>query len=138
MKGIEWGRLYEDYHNNSYDPNEISKKLRELYADPYVKSRKGIFEYLLGGSNDTKLLDIRVFVESVKNSVYAKQTEVADKKGISNCPLCAIGNDSNNSKIWKQTEMEADHVTAWSKGGATVAKNCQMLCKIHNRAKGNK
>ena len=32
----------------------------------------------------------------------------------------------------------ADHVTAWSKGGATDISNCQMLCKTHNRAKGNK
>ena len=28
-------------------------------------------------------------------------------------------------------------VTAWSKGGATDEKNCQMLCKHHNRCKGN-
>lgn len=34
--------------------------------------------------------------------------------------------------------MDADHVTAWSKGGATDIKNCQILCKTHNRAKGNK
>jgi len=138
MKGLEWGRLYEDYHNNAYDPNEISKKLKKLYADPYVKSRKGIFEYLLGGSNDKKLLEIRIFDEAIKNSVYAKQKEIAEKKGVSNCPLCAIGNDSNKSKIWKLSEMDADHVTAWSKGGATETKNCQMLCKTHNRAKGNK
>lgn len=31
--------------------------------------------------------------------------------------------------------MDADHVAAWSKGGATDATNCQMLCKTHNRAK---
>ena len=35
-------------------------------------------------------------------------------------------------------EMDADHVTAWSHGGATEAANCQMLYKTHNRAKGNK
>ena len=34
-------------------------------------------------------------------------------------------------------EMDADHVTPWSKGGATDIKNCQMLCRTHNRAKGN-
>ena len=33
---------------------------------------------------------------------------------------------------------DADHVAAWSKGGETNAANCQMLCKTHNRAKGNK
>ena len=35
-------------------------------------------------------------------------------------------------------EMEADHVTAWSKGGDTDLKNCEMLCVTHNRAKGNR
>lgn len=35
-------------------------------------------------------------------------------------------------------DMDADHVTAWSKGGATSIDNCQMLCKTHNRAKGNR
>ena len=138
MKGLEWGRLYETYHNNAYDPSEISKKLRKLYADPYVKNRKGIFEFLLGGLNDTKLLEIRVFDEAIKSSIYSVQTQDAVKKSVSNCPLCAIGHDSSKSKIWKMAEMDADHVTAWSKGGTTDAKNCQMLCKTHNRAKGNK
>lgn len=27
--------------------------------------------------------------------------------------------------------------TVWSKGGATDIYNCQMLCKSHNRVKGN-
>ncbi|MBL7785512.1 MAG: HNH endonuclease [Chitinophagales bacterium] len=45
---------------------------------------------------------------------------------------------TNQKKIWKLAEMDADHVAAWSKGGATDAKNCQMLCKTHNRAKGNR
>jgi len=138
MRGIEWGRLYENYHKKAYDPKKVSSQLKKLYSDSYVKNRKGIFEYILGGSKDTKLLDVRVFDEATKKSVYAKQTETAEKKGKSNCPLCALGNDNNKTKIWKLPEMDADHVTAWSKGGATDIKNCQMLCKTHNRAKGNR
>jgi len=138
MKGLEWGRLYETYHKNPYNSKTVSDEVKRLYADPYVKSRKGIFEYILGGSTDTKLLEVRVFDDATKKSVYAKQTEVAEKKGISNCSLCAIGHDSNKTKIWKLAEMDADHVTAWSKGGATDIKNCEMLCKTHNRAKGNR
>ena len=42
------------------------------------------------------------------------------------------------TKIYKLSEMDADHVSAWSKGGATTIENCQMLCKTHNRMKGNK
>ena len=138
MQTIEWGRLYEQYHKQPYNPEEVSKKAAELYADEYVKNKKGIFEYILGGSNDSKLLEIRIFEERDKKTVYERQTKEAQEKGISNCPLCALGNDNNKTRIWKLNEMDADHVTAWSKGGATDISNCQMLCKTHNRAKGNK
>ena len=138
MQGLEWGRLYEQYHSKSYDPAKVSAEVKRLYADPYVKKRRGVFEYILGGSTDTKLLDVRVFDEATKKSVYASQTKKAEAKGVSNCPLCAIGHDANKSKVWKLAEMDADHVAAWIKGGATDRKNCQMLCKTHNRAKGNR
>jgi len=138
MKGLEWGRLYETYRKQPYNSKTVSDEVKKLYGDPYVKNRRGIFEFILGGSTDTKLLEVRVFDDAVKKSVYTKQTADAEKKEISNCPLCALGHDSNKTKIWKLTEMDADHVTAWSKGGATDTKNCQMLCKTHNRAKGNK
>lgn len=138
MCGLEWGRLYESYHKKAYDPKKVSKQVQDLYGDPYVKNRKGIFEYILGGSTDTKLLEVRVFDDAIKKSVYKTQTVKAEGKEESNCPLCAVGHDANMNKIWKLEDMDADHVSAWSKGGATDAKNCQMLCKTHNRAKGNK
>ena len=138
MRGLEWGRLYEEYHKKSYNSAEISVAVQKLYADPYVKNRKGIFEFVLGGSTDTKLLDIRVFDEATKRSVYALQTKTAEGKDKSNCSDCAMGHDVNKSKIWGFNEMEADHVSAWSKGGKTTAKNCEMLCIRHNRAKGNR
>lgn len=138
MRGLEWGRLYETYHHKPYDPKQVAAVVKKLYADPYVKNRKGVFEYILGGSVDTKLLDVRLFDEATKKAVYARQTQEAEQKGVSNCPLCAIGHDANKTKIWKLADMDADHVTAWSKGGATNAENCEMLCKTHNRAKGNR
>ena len=138
MRGLEWGRLYETYHRKPYNPQEVSAKVRELYSDPYIKNRKGVFEYILGGMQDSKLLEVRVFDEATKKKVYAQQTEEAKAQGISNCPHCAMGHEANRSKIWKLSEMDADHVAAWSKGGATDINNCQMLCKTHNRAKGNK
>ena len=138
MRGLEWGRLYNEYHNQAYNPSQVAKKVKALYGDPYVKNRRGVFEYILGGCVDTKLLEIRVFDEATKQTQYAIQTANAEREHISNCPLCAIGHDANKDKIWKISEMDADHVTAWSKGGATDIKNCQILCKTHNRAKGNK
>ena len=138
MRGVEWGRLYEAHHHKPYNAKAVSDQLQKLYGDAYVKNRRGVFEYILGGSTDTNLLEIRVFDETTKKTVYAAQTSKATAKKISNCPLCAMGHDANQQKVWSFTDMEADHVTAWSKGGGTHAKNCQMLCKTHNRAKGNR
>lgn len=138
MRGLEWGRLYEKYHKTAYDPAKVSAEVKKLYSDPYIKNRRGIFEYILGGSVDTKLLDVRVFDDATKKAVYATQTAKAEKKGESNCPLCAVGHNANKERIWSLGDMDADHVAAWSKGGATTVENCQMLCKTHNRAKGNR
>ena len=77
MCGLEWGRLYEQYHKEAYNPKEVSAEVRKLYGDPYIKNRKGVFEFILGGSVDTKLLEVRVFDEAIKKSVYATQTNKA-------------------------------------------------------------
>lgn len=138
MQGLEWGRLYEKFHGQSYNPSEVSKMVQRLYGDVCVRKKRGIFEYILGDETDPRLLEIRVFDDTTKQAVYSKQTANAKSKGISNCPLCTIGHDSNKNKIWEMKDMDADHVAAWSQGGATDINNCQMLCKTHNRAKGNK
>ncbi|MDW0780338.1 HNH endonuclease, partial [Mannheimia haemolytica] len=85
-----------------------------------------------------RLLDIRIFDDKTKKDTYSKQTEKAKVANHSNCPLCAVSDNNNKTKIWTLKEMEADHVSAWSKGGLTGAENCEMLCISHNRAKGNK
>ena len=36
MQGLEWGRLYELYHSQSYDPAKVSIEVNRLYSDPYV------------------------------------------------------------------------------------------------------
>ena len=138
MKYIKWGNLYEIYHKQPYDSTKINTKVEELFTDEYVKNKKGIFEYVLSGCKDNKLLEIRIFEDRDKKTVYFRQTKEAQEKGFSNCPLCALGNDNNKNRIWQFKEMDADHVTAWSKGGLTDISNCQMLCKMHNQAKGNK
>jgi hypothetical protein len=138
MRGLEWGRLYEEYHKKSYNKKKMSVAVEKLMADDYVENRRGIFEYLLGGSTDKKLLAVRVFDEKIKKVAYSKQTQQAKAKQKSNCPLCAIGKNANRKRIYNFDEMDADHVSAWSKGGDNSADNCQMLCITHNRAKGNR
>ena len=138
MQSIDWGELYNKYHNNPYPRTAVNEKVTELLEDPAVTNKKGIFEYILGGMQDPSLLQIRLFGNDIKQTVYNRQTKEAKRDNKSNCPLCAIGPGSNATRIYDLKDMDADHVTAWSKGGSTDISNCQMLCKTHNMAKGNK
>lgn len=95
MCGIDWGRLYREYHEKAYNHKEINARVDALLDDSCVSDKRGIFEYVLSGEQDKKLLNIRVFTDAVKKRVYKKQTDAAKKKGISNCPYCAM---SNNEK----------------------------------------
>lgn len=138
MKGLNWGQLYDEYHEQTYDPIKVSKQVKALFADEFIGKSKGIFEYILGGSVDSKLLEVRVFDTRIKKSTYTNQTNSAKAKNKSNCPHCTLGHTANKSKIWEFNEMDADHVKAWSKAGKTSVENCEMLCITHNRAKGNR
>ena len=119
MQGIEWGIFYNKYKDNNYDPKVFEKRIVELLEDDDVSNQRGIYEYLLNGNE--KHLSIRAFSDKMSRTAYEKQ------KGI--CPKC-----KNRFEI---KEMQADHITPWSKGGKTVAENCQMLCAECNRRKSN-
>lgn len=138
MCGIEWGRLYEAYHTTPYSIDHITSRVKALLADEAIRCPRNIYEYVLGGEVEHQLLDVRFFEEKDKKAAYKRQTETAESEGVSNCPLCALGENANKTRIYKLAEMDADHVTAWSKGGATSLANCEMLCRMHNRSKGNK
>ena len=138
MCGQEWGRLYKTYHTTAYDKDKVTERIEDLIEDPQVTNNRGIIEYVLGGETDSKLLNVRVFDERTKKAAYQKQTREAKQKGVSNCPHCAQGNDNNKTRIYQYKEMDGDHVTAWTKGGATDIDNCTMLCRVHNQIKGNK
>ena len=120
MKGIPWGRFYNNYKNDDLDPNTLEEKLVQLMTDDEVTKKKGIYEFLLSG--DERHLNIRAFTESNKRTLYERQ------KGI--CCSC-------NSHFTIK-EMEADHITPWSQGGKTELINGQMLCRDCNRRKSSK
>ena len=139
MRGLEWGRLYETFHIRSYSAAKIDARVNELRADrEVVTNPRGIYEFVLGDETRPQLLAIRIFGDNDKRVAYETQTADAKTKGVSNCPLCVHGPENNKMRIYKLDEMDADHVTAWSKGGATNLSNLTMLCQTHNRAKGNK
>ena len=49
MQGLNWGELYERFHNQAYNHSALSAKVFELMHDDFVTNRRGIFEYVLGG-----------------------------------------------------------------------------------------
>ncbi|MDE9532203.1 HNH endonuclease, partial [Xenorhabdus bovienii] len=120
MKGIPWGKFYNNYKDDKLDPKTLEEKLVQLMTDDEVTKKKGAYEFLLSG--DEKHLNIRTFTESNKRILYERQ------KGI--CCLC-----KNHFTI---KEMEADHITPWSQGGKTELINGQMLCRDCNRRKSNR
>ena len=138
MRGQPWGQFYETYHHQHYNAVEVDEAVQALRDDDSVKSQRGIYEYVLDGKQNTQLLDVRLFETATKKQAYKRQTGAAEAAGVSNCPLCAVGGNANATRIYKQNEMEADHVAAWKTGGRTSLDNCEMLCITHNRAKGNR
>ena len=121
MKGLNWGGFYNQYKNNDYNPKKLEEQISLLMADEYdeITSKKGIYEYLLSGNE--RSLNIRTFKDNEKRKAYERQGGV--------CPKCG--------KHFDITEMQADHIIPWSKGGHTTIDNCQMLCADCNRMKSN-
>ncbi|MBR0105578.1 MAG: HNH endonuclease, partial [Firmicutes bacterium] len=119
MKGLDWGIYYNKYGEGNYDPKEFERRISELMEDEDVTKNSGIYEYLLDGNE--KHLSIRAFTPKMSRAAYERQ------KGI--CPKCG--------KHFEISEMQADHITPWSKGGKTISENCQMLCAECNRRKSN-
>ncbi len=138
MSSVKWGPLHKQYKDASLDPTKLEERVAKHMGDVQVKSKRGIYEFVLGGEVDTRLLEVRVFDDRTKLAAYGVQTQTAQASGVSNCPACAGGTNNNTTRIYEFNEMDADHVTAWSRGGATDLSNCEMLCVFHNRSKGNR
>jgi hypothetical protein len=120
MKGIDWGVLYDKYKGNMFDTAKLEHEIQTLMMDDDVTKKSGIYPYVL--TRNEKYLNIREFTDSQKRATYEKQ------KGI--CKKCG--------KHFELKEMEADHITPWTKHGKTNPENCQMLCLECNRRKTGK
>jgi len=118
MKGLDWGALYDEFNRGLYDTARLEDEIRELMMDDDVTRKKGIYAYVL--TRDEKHLSIRQFTAAQRREAFERQGGI--------CPKCG--------KLFEIGEMEADHITPWSKSGPTNAANCQMLCLADNRLKG--
>lgn len=120
MKGIDWGSLYNQYHENSYDPAQLEDEICSLIENEEVTNHKGIYYYLFDRKESH--LSLREFDEKMKRKAYEQQGGI--------CPLC--------KKHFEFSEMEGDHIIPWSKGGKTVMENLQMLCRLCNNTKSDR
>jgi hypothetical protein len=129
MKGIAWGELYNQFKDAKLDPTKLEDEIKTLMIDDDVSKKKGIYAYVL--TRDEKHLSIRAFTEAEKRQAYERQGGLCANK-----TKCLTPGNSNGKQVFDIAEMEADHITPWSKGGKTDAANCQMLCLPCNRQKG--
>ena len=119
MKGIQWGPLFDAYGQRDLNSDELEISIRTLLMDDDVTNKKGVYAYVLSG--DERNLAVRAFSQGQRREAYERQNGV--------CVVCG--------ETFDISEMDADHITPWSKGGKTNATNCQMLCLEDNRRKGS-
>ena len=115
MASINWGHLYNKYHDEEFDSEEIVNKFNELIEFKASKeldvSVGKIVEYCI--TRDENLLKHRAFSEAQRTTLYNRQ------KGI--CPDCG--------KHFIKADMHAHHIVPWYSGGVTELANGVMLCK---------
>lgn len=115
MANINWGHLYNKYHDEEFDSEEIVNKFNELIEFKASKeldvSVGKIVEYCI--TRDENLLKHRAFSEAQRTTLYSRQ------KGI--CPDCG--------KHFIKADMHAHHIVPWYSGGVTELANGVMLCK---------
>ena len=131
MQGIEWGKLFNEYSQFSYDKTELEAELKSLLENEEVTDHKGIYEYVLEAyKNGEKSINERMASKLSKRafSVSDKRTAYERQDGI--CPKCGQHHEFE--------EMEGDHIIPWWRGGKTTLDNLQMLCKACNSGKGGK
>ncbi|MDO8619402.1 MAG: DUF262 domain-containing protein [Candidatus Daviesbacteria bacterium] len=122
MANVNWGELYDQFKDKKLNVTKLETEIKELMQDEDVTKKSGIYPYVL--TRQEKYLNIRAFTDKMKREAYERQNGI-----------CSFCKGENKKKKWGIEEMEADHITPWHEGGKTVAENCQMLCKEHNRTK---
>jgi hypothetical protein len=79
------------YHTKAYNHAKVSAKVQELYGDLYVKNRRGIYEYILGGSTDTKLLMSGSLMRLLKNPFMQRRLKKPTLKKNQTAHIAPLG-----------------------------------------------
>ena len=120
-----WNEFYEDFKEKPLDADELENEISTLMRDNEVQKKSGIYPYVL--YRDQRHLNLRAFDDDIKRETYERQGGI--------CPMCE--KEGNAKTHYELSEMQADHINPWSKGGKTTPDNCMMLCRRHNAMKSD-
>lgn len=118
LRAVPWSVLYDQYGQAPLDATALEERVKALMSDDEVQKKSGVYVYVLTG--DERALGLRVFTDNQRLEAYERQNGI--------CPQCG--------EHFEFEEMDGDHIVPWSRGGKTVAENCQMLCIRDNRSGG--
>lgn len=126
--------------------DEIKQPLSKYSTRPYtkrfgswLKALEAFIEYI-NLDDETKVgIEDDISAKFLKSKIEFKhktkrqpserlKVQVLMRDG-NKCRLCGVTVTGNN--------IHFDHIKPWSKGGETVLENLQVLCDVHNLAKGN-
>ena len=137
---INLGRqpLYEEIKKpfSKYSPKPYEKrfgtwrKALEAFIE-YINSDKDENQETEENGQDEKHFDAveTEFKHKTKRNISERlKVQVLMRDG-NKCKLCGITVTGEN--------IHFDHIKPWAKGGETILENIQVLCALHNLAKGN-
>jgi len=132
--------FYLAFHDRWINPDEEDTDILQFQAHRqqsianietrHIIMRQLFFKYALDNSSNLILKDSdRIFSEYERIKIYRKD------KGL--CQMCLDVGKSEKEAFVSWKDYDADHIKPHSLGGETSIENGRVLCRYHNRSRGN-
>lgn len=112
----DWGRLYYEYKDAEFDTKYVSARVETLLGDADIVKYSGVFEYVLSGETNEKLIQVRSFKDAERKEMFRNQGGISPISG-------------EKFSISDIKSMVAHHIVSWKNGGRTEIANGVLLSK---------